>query len=143
MMVRGPVMPWAAIIAERRPDIAGIAQCMRFIVPPERVYSRVPLAWLPAIAIAFAPAHIETQHAAASGRRAERADDRRRVEAMLVEMRRGGVADPHHHLDADDDGLERLGAGDMPLLADSADGRHDHGAECVFAASWVSSYSPP
>jgi hypothetical protein len=46
------VIPFAAITADRRPDIEGIAQWMRFTEPPPCLNSFSPPAWLPAIPIA-------------------------------------------------------------------------------------------
>src|SRR3954468_722853 len=102
MIVRGPLMLCAAIIVERNPDIAGIAQWMRFIVPPERACTPRSARMASGDAEGIDTLRrVEAEHARAGGRSAERPDHRRCVENVLVEIRRCARAQANHHLDAD------------------------------------------
>src|SRR5215213_5286549 len=56
---------------------------------------------------------------------AERTYDRRRVETMLVEMRRSAGTDPCHNFHSDDDGLEHLLSGQAAVFSKRQGDRND------------------
>jgi hypothetical protein len=109
--------------------MAGMAQWMRFIVPPERrVFAR-------AAGMASGDAHgvnaaldVDLHEPAARRRRAEGPDDGRGMKPALVEMRGCSRADPYHDLDADDHRCQRLHSRYRPAFGKRQHGRHDHRA---------------